>query len=303
MDNELSLFEKARKSKILLNGAWATILFFLMSFIGQLIGGMMIVFIGSFLVGPERVVDQLDNIQVLLWVAMFPIIPCFIWIKAVEKRKISSIGLDKTNIFRKFFKGFGIGILLFSSVTFLMYIFGVITMKQGTNMGIKSFYGLIIILPGWIVQSSAEEILSRGWLMHVVGAKHKPLIGLFVSSMVFGFLHILNPGVNILSILNVVLVGFLFGLYVIYTQDLWAVCGMHAAWNFSQGNLFGFSVSGLEANTRSLVKFSSAGSDLLTGGAFGPEASVFTTVILSAASIILVLKLRKAKIVSLKFSK
>lgn len=295
MKENVSLFEEAKKSKILFNGLGSTVLFFLMTFVGQFMGGLIILLILSNFVGIDGLDLWLENIHVLLWASMFPIIPCFLWIKYAEKRKISSIGLRREKSFYNFFKGFGIGLLLFTLVALLMYLFGVVTLEQVLNVGIQSISSILIILPGWIVQSSAEEILSRGWLMHVVGARHKPIIGLVVSSVIFAFIHILNPGVNFLSILNIVLVGFLFGLYVIYTKDLFGACGMHAAWNFSQGNLFGFSVSGLEANTNSLLKFSSEGSTVLTGGGFGPEASLFTTIVLSLAIMVIIFKLRKQR--------
>jgi hypothetical protein len=82
-------------------------------------------------------------------------------------------------------------------------------------VGFKYIPAILTILPGWIVQSSTEEIITRGWLMHIIGAKHNQALGFIISSILFGVLHIFNPGVSLLSILNIVLVGFLFGLYVI----------------------------------------------------------------------------------------
>lgn len=285
---ELKLFEEARGSKVLLNGIFSTILLFLMINIGQLMGLIALGIVGNFSFGMKFGMESLELILLFL----FPLLLCFLWVKAVEKRKISSLGLSKDRFFNKFIKGFLIGIIMFSSVTLLMYIFGVVTLSKGIRGGIKSIPSILIILQGWIVQSSTEEIISRGWLMHVVGAKHKPIIGFIVSSVIFGLLHITNPGIDSLSIINIILVGFMFGLYVIYTQDLWGACGIHAAWNFSQGNIFGFSVSGLNANSHSLLKFSTNGSNLLTGGQFGPEASIFSTVVLTIAIIILLFKLR-----------
>ena len=71
--------------------------------------------------------------------------------------------------------------------------------------------------------------------------------------------------------------------------------GLRAAWNFTQANIFGFSVSGLAPVSDSLLKFSNHGSNLLTGGEFGPEASIFYTVVLSLALIILVYKFKTKK--------
>lgn len=297
MKKNLILFEKAEKSKILLNGILSTVILFLMLFIGQMIGGIFTGIVSSFIYGGEYTIQNIEEISTgvigLTFMFLFPLLLCFLWVKVVERRKISSLGLNKESFLIKFLKGFGIGFALFSLVTLLMYIFDIITLDQGISLGLKSLPAILVILPGWIIQSSTEEILTRGWLMHVVGAKHKPVIGFVVSSVIFGFLHILNPGVDLISILNIILVGFMFGLYVIYTNDLWGACGIHAAWNFSQANIFGFSVSGSGVKSDSLLKFSTTGSDLLTGGAFGPEASIFSTIVISLAIVVLIVKLRK----------
>jgi len=296
MRKKLMLFEEAKESKVLLNGVLSTIIMFVMIFIGQIIGGVWVGIAGILKYGADNVADHLMEFTVgpvgLALTFLFPLLLCFSWVKGVEKRRISSLGLKKEGSFTEFIKGFGIGILMLSLVTLFMYISGIITLDQGLKIGIKSIPGILMILPGWIIQSSTEEIISRGWLMHVIGAKHKPIIGFIVSSVAFGFLHIFNPGVGILSILNIILVGFVFGLYVIYTENLWGACGIHAAWNFSQANIFGFSVSGLEAASHSLVKFSSKGPNFLTGGKFGPEASIFSTVVMLMVIIILIFKIR-----------
>lgn len=72
----------------------------------------------------------------------------------------------------------------------------------------------------------------------------------------------------------------MFGLYVIKTNDLWGACGMHSAWNFAQGNLFGFEVSGLNVSVGSLFDFNLNGNSLISGGVFGPEAGLASTIIL-----------------------
>lgn len=288
-EKELTLFEEAKKSKVLLNGIITTVLFLLMIIIGQILGTIVLVMLGRFSINLDFNMGSLE----LILLFSLPLLLCFTWVKFIEKRKISSLGLNKKKFLIKFLKGFLIGLVMFSLVTFLMYITGVISLEQGMNIGLKFIPSILIILPAWILQSSTEEILSRGWLMNVVGAKHNPIVGFIVSSVIFGFLHIFNPGVNFISIVNVVLVGFMFGLYVIYTQDLWGACGIHAAWNFSQGNIYGFNVSGMTANSNSLIKFSSNGSSLLTGGQFGPEASIYSTIIISTGIIILIYKIIK----------
>lgn len=287
--NEPVLFEEAKKSKVLLNGVISVVLLLLMMIVGQIIGVIILEIIRSTVVELGIFIEILELILSFL----FPLLLCLLWVKFVEKREISSLGLMKEGSISNFLKGFLIGFLMFSSVTLMMYISGTISIEQNINIGIRFVPSILIVLPGWILQSSTEEILSRGWLMHVVGARHKPIIGFIVSSVMFGFLHILNSGVDLISIVNIILVGFMLGLYVINTQDTWGACGLHAAWNFSQGNIYGFSVSGLNASSNSLLTFSSESSTLLTGGKFGPEASIFSTIVLGIAIIMLIIRLKK----------
>ena len=300
MKKYLTLFENARESKILPNVVVSIIIFFLMIFIGQIIGGILtglaaLVFLPkNDLNYFNNLIEVSENPTLMILTFLFPILLCFLWVKLVEKRKISSLGLKRKGFFTKFIKGFGIGILLFSMVTLLMYIFGIISLEQGITTGIRFLPSILLLLPGWIIQSSMEEILTRGWLMNIVGARHKPIIGFIVSSLIFSFLHLLNPGIGVLSIVNIILIGITFGLHVIYTQDLWGACGIHAAWNFSQANLFGFSVSGLDVTQNSLIRFLSSGPDFLTGGQFGPEASIFSTLVILISITVLSLKIKNS---------
>ncbi len=107
-------------------------------------------------------------------------------------------------------------------------------------------------------------------------------------------LHFLNPNVSIVAVVNLFITGILFGLYVIKTQNLWGACGLHAAWNFFQGNIFGFEVSGMNIDIGSLMKLELVGSDLFTGGSFGPEAGIACTIVLSVAIVILSYKIKNS---------
>ena len=84
-----------------------------------------------------------------------------------------------------------------------------------------------------------------------------------------------TPNINFLATLNLFLAGIVLGIYYIHKSNLWLPIGMHLTWNFFQGPVFGFEVSGIEAE--SIINQSVSGSDLLTGGAFGFEGSLLCT--------------------------
>ena len=135
-------------------------------------------------------------------------------------------------------------------------------------------------------------VLRYGWLLNVLSTKYNIGVGLLISSTLFGLMHLTNPNVNYIAVINIILVGLFYGLYVIKTNDLWAVCGMHSAWNFAQGNIFGFEVSGINVEVSTLFDLKLVGNDIITGGSFGVEGGLISTLVLMA-SIFILLKLDK----------
>lgn len=121
-----------------------------------------------------------------------------------------------------------------------------------------------------------EETLVRAILFRLLWRAFGPLPAFIVSAAVFGVSHIVNPGATVVSVLCIALeAGIMLGALYALTGRLWVSIGVHAAWNFTQGYVFGAAVSGGEAGPA--LAHSVARSDasvLLTGGSFGPEASL-----------------------------
>ena len=187
LQNEL--FRKAEKARYKPNIVVAVILCLLFIIIGQTVGAII--------EGP--IIYTVKNIYFrssfyLFFSFIFIIIFVFIWVKFVEKREISSIGIVGRGAFKKFFVGFFIGLLLFSLVTLILVLAGmaVIEPNPSYKIGAAALPAVLIILPGWIVQSSAEEIAARGWLMNILGARYSSITAVLTSSLFFGFLQILN---------------------------------------------------------------------------------------------------------------
>lgn len=213
------------------------------------------------------------------------------WVKQIEKRPISSLGFPKTEQFRTYFKGFGLGLGLMTLYFIFALLFNVYSIETIAFKGNHLFIwtSILIILPGWMVQSASEEILTRGWLFQVT-SKKRVLTGIVISSTIFSLLHIANNGITALSVGNLTLYGLFAIFYTLQTENLWAVCGFHCSWNWAQGNIFGISVSGNPIIGGSLLEPGKAmGSDILTGGAFGAEGSIIVSIIL-CLSILAVLR-------------
>lgn len=139
------------------------------------------------------------------------------------------------------------------------------------------FWAFVFILVGWY-----EELFSRGyWLQNLAEGLGVPL-ALFISSAVFSLLHLANPSASIASVFGILAAGYFLAYPYLRTGSLWLSIGLHIGWNFFQGPIFGFPVSGLESTA--LLIHSESGPDLFTGGPFGPEAGliVFPTLALGA---------------------
>lgn len=228
---------------------------------------------------------DLLSLLITLFSFVFISLLVFFRVKVIEKRSFSSIGFNKNNWLKKYSLGFLIGLAMMSIIVLILLPFGYITIEKNPiqPVGVSAIASVLVILFGWIIQGATEEIVTRGWLLNILSTKYNIGVGLLISSTLFGLMHLTNPNVNYIAVINIILVGLFYGLYVIKTNDLWAVCGMHSAWNFAQGNLFGFEVSGLDVSVGSLIDLNLVGSDFVTGGIFGPEAGITATFILLAS--------------------
>ena len=142
-----------------------------------------------------------------------------------------------------------------------------------------------------------EEVIFRGILFRLITDKWNIAVGLTTSSLLFGLAHLGNPGATLWAALAIALAsGWLFGMAYAYHQTIWVPIGMHWAWNYLEGGVFGCAVSGTPLDYRSLITPKISGTDLLSGGAFGPEASIICVAIGIGISIVYtVLYIKKKK--------
>ncbi|NIZ90364.1 CPBP family intramembrane metalloprotease [Kineosporiaceae bacterium B12] len=135
-----------------------------------------------------------------------------------------------------------------------------------------------------------EEVLFRAVLFRVAEELTGTWGALAVSSAVFGAAHLANPGGTLWGALAVMVeAGLLLGAAYTLTRSLWLPIGLHWGWNLAEGGIFGASVSGSGHGPAGLLTGHSTGPAVLTGGAFGPEASVVAVLVCSAATFALLL--------------
>ena len=207
------------------------------------------------------------------------------WVKVIEKNSLSSLGFVKKNWLK--YLGWGILLsLLQMGVIALVYQVGGIGTFELNELSLEPILFILGLFPFWLLQGGTEEVATRGWLLTRIAARTNLPLAIAISSSLFGILHLGNAGVTVLSVLNIVLDGVLAGLLFIYTDSIWLVVAQHGTWNYVQGNLLGFQVSGTGADASIFTFTMGSGPDWLTGGEFGAEGSIITTLVLLVSVVI-----------------
>lgn len=124
-----------------------------------------------------------------------------------------------------------------------------------------------------------EELFFRGFVYEHLKTNRTPLRAALISSVFFTIFHMGNPGIftTPFTLINIFVIGMIFIYLKEISKSLWLPIGVHLAWNFSQGGIFGFHVSG--EHTDSVLRTESTGPSIFNGGDFGAEGSLLTTVV------------------------
>ena len=217
-----------------------------------------------------------------------------IYCRFIEARYLSSMGMRKKKAGIHYLQGLAVGIILMTAIVLLSVAFGINSISLCSNIN----FGLILLyFIGFIIQGMSEEFIFRGYLMNTLGSRHHAVIAVGVSAVAFSLAHLTNPGFNFLIFINLSLFGVFASLYMIAFDDIWGVCAIHSIWNFTQGSFYGISVSGT-GNTESIFRTTAiSSSKLLTGGNFGIEGSIITTIVLCFGIALILYKIRKNKLI------
>ncbi|HEX4534548.1 MAG TPA: CPBP family intramembrane glutamic endopeptidase [Rhizomicrobium sp.] len=177
-----------------------------------------------------------------------------------------------------------IGFVLFAGVYGVLWASGAVTFHGWSNAG-----GLAGAFAMSLLAGVGEELIFRGAVYRFFENGFGTLIALILSGALFGLIHAANPGATLESSAAIALeAGILLGAAYLLTRSLWLPIGLHFGWNFTEGGIFGTAVSGNKSH--GLIDATLSGPQLLSGGVFGPEASVAAVgVCLVAALVMLVL--------------
>jgi len=201
-------------------------------------------------------------------------------VRAMEGRNsVSELSLK--GAWTELFSGLGVGAGLLSLSTVLLWLFGFYKIDA-----VNSVSELFAVrhLPLSLGAGFFEELIFRAVLFRIVEEKLGSWIALMISSLFFGVAHIGNPNATLFSSIAIAIeAGILLGAAYMLTRRVWFAVGIHIAWNYVQGAVFGIPVSGSEV--KGLISSRLEGDALFSGGAFGAESSLITLIICTLAGL------------------
>jgi membrane protease YdiL (CAAX protease family) len=204
------------------------------------------------------------------------------WIERREPVELETRRMPQTAI------GLGIGLAAFTSVIAILAAAGVYRMT-GRNAAVGLASGLLLA----IVEAVLEEVIFRGFLFRLFAAAGGNWAAIVLTSALFGLAHRANPNATLASSAAIAVeAGVLLGAAYAASGNLWLPIGIHAGWNFAEGWIFGMAVSG-NSFANGLVAGKLQGPVILTGGAFGPEASIAAVVVCLVTASFFLVRMRR----------
>ena len=273
----------------LIKQGWLRVfLFFIGFFVFQLIGGAVVALLLSISGNADIALDKIaaaDSAFSIAILVSFNFITAFLLVfffrKFIDRKTIYSLGWNLSDNKIHALAGFFTGTACV----------GISTLSLAA-MGNLSFTGWLVDIPDlffslgvMVLVAVAEEFMFRGYILANLVESVNKYAALFISAVLFMLAHATNPGVSWLALVNIFLAGLILGVNYIYTGNLWYAIFFHFMWNYLQGPILGYKVSGL--SFQSLIQQEMNGSELVTGGSFGLEGSIIATVFLILFTILL----------------
>lgn len=210
----------------------------------------------------------------------------FLWVRLVEGRRFSSVGFRGRNPIGKFLLGLLIGAIMMSVGVGVLMLMGQYEsgLSVHTNLGADALLPVAGLMFVFFLQGSTEEAVTRGYMLQIAGRQVNAWIAILGSSLIFAAIH---PGISWLALINIFLYALFASFVALGQGSLWLICGLHAGWNFFQGNIYGLPVSGNpEANSLLAIGPAEGAGELMSGGSFGVEASLVGTAVLIVALVV-----------------
>ncbi|RDV02447.1 CPBP family intramembrane metalloprotease [Sphingorhabdus pulchriflava] len=259
-----------------------------------ILGGIIFVLMGVTNGFRARVADDLlKSLGVVIGMAGLAALIYVGFVRFVERRKVSELSLSGMG------KELGVGVLvgsgLYTTCVLILMLLGIYRIE-----GFNPALFMLTALPMAISSSIFEELLFRGVLFRITEEALGSWLALAISSLLFGFMHLLNPQGTLQGAIFITIeAGVLLAAAYMVTRRLWMSIGFHFSWNYTQEGIFSGIVSGGESDP-GLIKPVIEGPEWLTGGSFGLESSFIAFLLCTTTGVVLLLlAIRRGNLVPL----
>jgi len=210
----------------------------------------------------------------------FMIVGALLYCKLFEKRKAYTLGFTARSFLTEYLMGIVIGAVMITLPLVVCLLTGSVTLTLTEN---ADYLMIGLFFLAFLIQGMAEEALFRGYLMTSLARKLKVWPAILISATFFALFHLGNASFSFIAFVNIFLFGVFAGVFMLKRGSIWAVGAIHAIWNFCQGNVFGFNVSGIVKFDSVFTSTQSSVGYILHGGNFGLEGGLGVTILLLIA--------------------
>lgn len=281
------LLEKKMKTiqKPLISQGWLRALIYF-------IGISLIVYVfqiaGSYVAGQFKPGAETGDNDVLGFGIMYLImgigITLFTWLirRFIDKKSFESLGFVRQGYSNEAGLGFFCALALLGIGSILLIMAGYLSFVAVSFSAGPLLLEIVIMM----IIAFVEELMFRGYLLNNLMKSMNKWGALSITAALFSLFHGSNPDVTLFAVINIFLAGLLLGINYIFTRNLWFSIFFHFAWNYFQGPVLGYDVSGLKLT--SLLQQSMSGPKTWTGGSFGFEGSLLCPLLFIAAIVFFV---------------
>lgn len=255
-------------------GHWVRVLLLLFPYLFivsgfQYIGGIIL---NVDITDPNAVYKTQDELGLIFFGSLGIFFLIWFFMKFLDKRPIKDLGLVLIKI-KDVYYGLFIGLIVLSIGFFTLWASNEIQVF-GFNFITSDFFLSLLL---YFLVAFSEEILVRGYILsNLMGSTNK-YFALIISSLIFSLMHIGNYGYSWFTALELFTGGIMLGLPYLFNRNLWFPISLHFSWNFFQGTIFGFSVSGSKGYN--LIQQSHINNNIWNGGDFGFEGSIISIIL------------------------
>ncbi len=228
----------------------------------------------------ELLANQPEWINVVTLFSSIAIIATVvIYCRFIEKRKLSTLGVRKCNVFAQYLIGLVIGTVMFTLIVGFGYAIKAFSFIGVENMSIAK---IAVYFLGYVFNGASQVFLVYSYYMTSLSRMTSPTYAMFNSSIMFVLLHFSGAGISVVGYINMFIYALILGMYILKRGNIWGACAINSVWLFMQTTVFGFGAE--KDKIPGILKFEiSEGIESITGGSIGLWGGLLASFVLMLA--------------------